>query len=93
MVVYSHSDRRLRRGLAGAGGGVQDAVGPGVGFLAQAAGVPVRIQRPDNTVGVVPGLVVQGVAEHRAQGPPLQPDEGVGEGGVPGFDLPGQPLG
>jgi len=33
----------------------------------------------------------QGVAEHRAQGPPLQPDDGVGEGGVPGFDLPAQP--
>ena len=42
-------------------------------------------------LGVVPRVAVQGVAEHRAQGPPLQPDDGVGEGGVPGFDLPGQP--
>ena len=85
--------RRLsgRWGLAGACGGGQDTVGPGGGFLAQAAGVPVRIQRPDDACSVVPGVVVQGVAEHRAQGPPLQPDDGVGEGGVAGFDLPGQP--
>ena len=74
-----------------AGGGIENAVGPGGCFVAKAAGVPVLVQRRHDVGPIVPGVVVQGVAEHRAEGSPLQPDDGVGECSVPGFDLLGQP--
>ena len=91
--MCSHSERAFSVGcLAGAGSGGQDAVSPGGGLLAETAGIPVLIERLHDIAGVLPRVVVQGTAEHRAQGPPLQSDHRVGEGGVPRSDLPGQPV-
>ena len=79
----------LGRCLGWACGDLEDPVGPGVGLRVQAAGVPVRAQRPDDVFGVGPRVVVQGVAEHRAEGPPLPAEQRIGQGSVPGADLVG----
>ena len=91
--VYSHSDcggcvrcpGRGRRWRPGCGRPRRRLPRPG-------RGCPSTHPAPGQYLSAsIPGVVVQGVAEHRAEGPPLQPDQRVGEGGVPGCDLPGQP--
>lgn len=68
------------RVLARADGGVQDPVGPGARFPAQATGIPVRVQGPDDTAGVGPGLPVQGGARPIEAVPPPTAEDRPGNG-------------